>query len=276
MLIRRALVAFVLPLLGCDRWGGPKECPPCECKCDCEPAPPQLQVDTSELAASASRRMHHGDGQGCLADLDAIAELDPKLEERLSITRGQCEMLVGQCQEGKQRVARWYEIETAMTPSRAAITAEQIASMRCKGGDATQRDRLLAALFDLSDGAYMNPRDPAFCRERVEIVRELLPRVTPRGPDDAQIEGGGQALFFTAASCFARAGDCDAAWAIYAELFPSERPAAIEAAQWHGVVRQSFDDGIALCKEGVPAGSRPVRDDEKAPSDAPDRRNSPK
>jgi hypothetical protein len=224
-----------------------KECPACECACDCPSAPP-AQSDVSDLVASASRHMHHGDGEACLADLDEVARLDPKMDERLSITRGQCEMLIGKCQEGKRRVAHWYEIETAMTPERAAVTAEQIASMRCKGGDATDRDRLLVALYDLSDGAYMNPREPAFCRERVELARELLPRVTPVGPDDTQITGGGQALFFTAASCFARAGDCEAAFAFYAELFPADGLSAIpDPAERQRLIRQSFDDSVALC-----------------------------
>ena len=248
--------ACALSLGACKLELPAKECPACECACDSPPSGPteaKPAEDIGELAASANRRMHHADGEGCLADLDKIAEIDPRMDERLSITRGQCEMLVGKCQEGKRRVAHWYEYETAMTPERAAITAEQLASMRCKGGDATDRDRLLAALFDLSDGAYMNPRPPAFCRERVELARELLPKVTPLGPDDAQIQGGGQALFFTAASCFARAGDCEAAYSIYAELFPADGLAAIpDPDERQRLIRKSFDDSIAACAKPQP------------------------
>jgi hypothetical protein len=244
------LLTIAVLSIGCDLRlsGGDKECPACECACDCASVDAQPGADVGELAASANRRMHHGDGEGCLSDLDELAQTDPKLDERLSITRGQCEMLVGKCQEGKRRVAHWYEIETAMTAERAAITAEQLASMRCKGGDSSERDRLMAALFDLSDGAYMNPRDSEFCRERVEIARELLPRVKPLGPDDTQITGGKQALFYTAASCFARAGNCESAFAIYAELFPADGLSAIEDPQQRRrLIQQSFDEGIALC-----------------------------
>lgn len=244
------IVVALFGLGACELKLGSEECPVCECNCDSPAAPAE---DVAELVASANRRMNHGDGEGCLDDLDRVAAIDPKMDERVSITRGQCEMLVGKCQEGKRRIAHWYEIETAMTPERAAMTAEQLASMRCKGGDATERDRLLAALFDLSDGAYMNPRDPTFCEERVAIARELLPRVTPLGPDDTQITGGGQALFFTAASCFARAGDCASAFAVYAELFPTNGLSAIEDPAERGrVIRQSFEDGITHCTGKLP------------------------
>lgn len=261
--MRRALFIAACAL-ACDSGGGvapsgQSDCPPCECQCDCgDPVvavdeggatPPVASANTGDLVASASRKMMHGDGKGCLEDLDEVAALDPKLDARLAVTRGQCEMLVGKCQEGKDRVADWYVRETAMTPERAATTAESLGSMRCRGGDSTDRDRLLAAFFDLSDGAYMNKRDPAFCRQRVEIIRELLPKVPPKDADDAQIKGGGQALFYTAAACYARAEDCKAAYAIYRELFPASGLSAInDPKQREKIVRESFDSSIERCK----------------------------
>jgi hypothetical protein len=162
-------------------------------------------------------------------------------------------MAAGKCKEGKQRVARWYEVETAMTPERAAITAEQLASMRCKGGDATERDRLLAALFNLSDGAYMNTRDPSFCRDNLDIARDLIPKVPPAGPDDGQLTGGAQALFHTAASCFARAGDCKTALAVYADNFPAAGLSAIpDKREREKIIRKSFDDSIVRCQGKLP------------------------
>lgn len=269
--MKRALVIAALAL-ACDSGGGvapagQSECPACECKCDCgdplvaaegggEPVAPDgttgplvMSPDLGELVASASRKMMHGDGKGCLEDLDKAAALDPKLDARLAVSRGQCEMLVGECQQGKARVAKWYEVETAMTPERAAATAESLASMRCRAGDSTDRDRLLAALYDLSDGAYMNKRDNAFCKQRVEIIRDLLPKVPPKDADDSQIRGGGQALFYTAAACYARAGDCKAAYSIYRELFPASGLSAIsDPKQREKVVRDSFESSIERCK----------------------------
>jgi hypothetical protein len=136
-----------------------------------------------------------------------------------------------------------------MTPERAMVTAESLGSMRCRAGDSTDRDRLLTAFFDLSDAAYVNKRDPAYCKARVATIRELLPRVPPRDSDDTQISGGGQALFYTAAACYARAGDCKAAYRVYRELFPATGLSAItDAAMREKVVRDSFDSSIERCK----------------------------
>lgn len=257
-------------------------CPPCECVCKPEPAtppvadpadkpvdaasttttpiikppePPQLPApvdprvaDIAELVAIASRKMMHDDGKGCLADLDKVALIDAKLEARMAVTRGQCEMLVGKCQEGKARVARWYVEETNQHPERAAITAESIGAMRCRDGDSTDRDRLLRAFYELSDGAYMNKKPASACREQLEIAKKLIPRVQPRSPEDSQISGGAQALFHTAAVCFAQADDCKTAWATYRALFPAKGLEAIaDAAERDKIVGSSFDSSIARC-----------------------------
>ncbi len=268
---------------GCDlRPNSPagKDCPACECKCNCEPpattatpvssgplqSSPAVARETSpspdvgELVASATRKMMHEDGVGCLADLDRLAALDAKMDARLAATRGQCEMLVGRCQPGKQRVARWYQDETGMLPERAEITAEQIGAMRCRAGDSSERDRLLRAYFDLSDGAYMNKRPPEFCKTALQTAKDLIPKVQPRSPDDSQISGGSQALFHTAASCFARAGDCKSAWTTYRELFPNTASTPEAAAMMPKIIQESYDSSILFCgaqKQGPPPVTRP-------------------
>lgn len=274
--------SFALLAFACDPAGdraasteAPDQCPPCECVCKCDedaaatsgevavaddegtvpvldPGPVQ-QVPTDpaaigELVASANRKMMHDDGKGCLADLDAVAKVDPKMDARMAVTRGQCEMLVGKCQAGKARVAKWYVDEAAMTPERAAQTAEALGSMRCRGGDSTDRDALLRAHFELTDGAYMNKRTPAFCAERIKTVRELLPKVPPKDFDDSQVKGMGQALFYTSAACYARAGDCKAAYEIYADLFPKEGVDKLDAATRTKVIRESFESSVERCK----------------------------
>jgi hypothetical protein len=209
--------------------------------------------DLSELVADATRKMMHDDGAGCLADLDLVAALDLKLDARLAVTRGQCEMLVGKCQTGKDRVARWYETETNMHPERAAITAESLASMRCRDGDSSDRDRLLRAFFELQQGAYMHPFPPQKCAEHLATARALIPKVKPRDVDDGQLRGGAQALFHTAAQCFAKAGDCKTAYATYRDLFPPEGLKAIaDPAMREKVVREAFDSSIERCKGEAP------------------------
>jgi hypothetical protein len=156
-------------------------------------------------------------------------------------------MLVGECQEGKKTIIEWYMREQAFTREFAERTAEGIASMRCRGGNSSDRDRLLAALFDLQDGAYMNKRDVAWCRERVATIEKLSQKVQPRDAEDTQISGGIQALFHTSAMCFARAGDCTTAFAYYRRFFPAVDKITDPQLR-EKVVRESFDSSISLCK----------------------------
>lgn len=265
------LVGLLSLSTACDRQDGASKsgpCAPCECVCDCgeadvtagpggrtdagprTDAPNETgRTELSGLVASANRKMMHGDGPGCLADLDHVKALDPTLEGQLAITRAQCEMASGECQKGKERIIEWYMREQAFTRDFAERTTESIASMRCRGGDASERDRLLAALFDLSDGAYMNKRDSKFCRDRVAIVEDLAAKVKPRNAEDTQITGGLQALFHTSAMCFARAEDCSTAYAYYRRLFPREALDAMQDPQMREtMVRDSFDSSIVLCK----------------------------
>jgi hypothetical protein len=286
MMWQRPRVGVVAGFLGafgaatCDRRDTHAEasCPPCECVCKPEappappaastpvvaaqdpaqivvPPPPELPaavdtrpVDIAGAIADASRKMMHDDGKGCLADLDRVAALDPKLDARMAVTRGQCEMLVGRCQAGKARVAKWYVDETNMHAERAAITAETIGAMRCRDGDSTDRDRLLRAYFELSDGAYMNKKPAAACKAQLEIARKLIPKVQPSGPEDGQITAGAQALFHTAATCFAHADDCKSAWTTYRALFPGKGQGAIpDPGERDKIVGTSFDTTITRC-----------------------------
>lgn len=202
-----------------------------------------------ELTASASRKMFHDDGAGCLADLDALAKLDPALGERQAVTRGQCEMLTGRCQAGKARISAWYQREVAMTKARADESAEQLAAIRCRGGDESDRDRLLGALHELTDAAYINPRDPAYCEARLVQARKLFAKVPPRDANDHQISGGRQALFHTAAACFVKAGDCSRAYATYSDLFPRGGLDALPDPQLREkAVRDAFDASFDSCK----------------------------
>lgn len=248
-------------------------CPPCECQCKGdEPArasAPQAPTrsdpnaplagptadpraqEVADLVASAARKTNFNDGKGCLADLDRVAALDPKMDARLAVSRGQCEMLVGLCQQGKERVARWYREENNMHPERAAVVAEQLGSMRCRDGDSTDRDRLLRAFYDLSDGAYMNKKTPAECQASIAVARALIPKVKPLGPEDGQISGGAQALFHTAATCLGRAGDCKGAYATYREFYPA-LPSVQDAATREKIVRDSFESSIQHCKPPTP------------------------
>ena len=99
------------------------------------------------------------------------------------------------------------------------------------------------------NGAYVDRKDPAFCRERLETVRRLAPVVKPESPDDSQLVSGPKALFQTAAACFARAGDCASAWKAYRDEYPPDALASIkDARQKDQIVRAAFDSTVERCK----------------------------
>lgn len=205
--------------------------------------------EIAELTASANRKMVHDDGKGCLADLERISALDPRLGGTLVAFRAQCEMLVGHCQQGKRMIADYYRDQSGMSESMATRTAESIAAMRCRGGDMNERDQLLRALWELSDGAYMNGRSAKSCRDNIALVQRLAPRVKPRDPEDSMVSGGPKALFHTGAACLARAGECADAWRTYRENFPSPLDAVQDPAQRRVIVEESFRSSIERCKD---------------------------
>lgn len=261
------LTGLATAIVACTA-AAPPACPPCQCVCTSASAapaavpaaaptaaraaaPPPAGVDVSELVASANRKMFHDDGAGCLADLALVRQADPRAADRLVAIDAQCEMLVGRCQEGKRRLTAYYRDETNLSEERAAAIAEQMGAMRCRGGDSTPRDELLRALYELSDAAYVNKRDPGYCRERVAAVRRLAPAVGA-GPEDAQIAGGTKALFHTAAACFAKAGDCAGALAAYRDNYPVDALAAIKSpVQRETIVKDGFRSSVPAC-QGAP------------------------
>jgi hypothetical protein len=158
-------------------------------------------------------------------------------------------MLAGRCQAGKQALTDYYVREMNMNPDLARTSVESIASLRCRGGDETDRDRLLRALRELVDGAYISTRSD--CTANLKLVKELLPRVPPNGPDDTQITASPKALFHTGAACLARAGDCKAAFQVYRDEFPSAGMSKLPEAERRAVIEKSFRAGIERCKDAA-------------------------
>ena len=276
---QKGLRALVVPLVfaalwGCQRAGEagptPQALPPGMCACPCDvPSPYQTttpnganghptatataagDLDVGEVLAVATRKMMHNDGAGCLAELDLVARANPKLDARMAMVRAQCEMLAGRCQDGKRRVVAYYSEEMNFSPEMADKSAEALASMRCKGGDASPRDALLRAFYGLSEGAYMTTKTPADCRRSLDDAKRLIPQVPPKEFDDGQVTGGAQALFFTSAQCFARAGDCQGAWQAYRDNYPTKNlSATLDPALVDKVIRDGFTSSVERCKGG--------------------------
>jgi hypothetical protein len=223
-----------------------------------------LGSDLAELGASANRKLHHDDGKGCLEDLDKIKAKAPKLAKTMTALRAQCQMLNGECQAGKRLLAGYYMRELNMTPERAESTAESIGSMRCRGADMTDRDRMLRALWEISDGAFMNQRSD--CEKNIAIVRELRDKVLPDGPDDGQIKGGPRAVFHNGAACLARAKDCAGAWRVWQDNYPADAMRTLSEAQRREVIESGFRSSIERCKDEPLAGTSPPKSGPRPPA----------
>jgi len=220
----------------------PQPAPTCSCPCAANPQPmasgsavapppgvaPTAAGDPSLLLASAGKKMNHGDGPGCLEDLDRFVAAMPAHGQQQVYLRAQCEMLSGRCQAGKQRIDDWSREQLAMPPEQRLRIVEATAAMYCRGGDMSERDRLLGAQHRLMQGAYVAQRSPAECQADYQTARTLAPRVPPRDADDTVVAAIPKALFHVAANCFARAGDCSAARRVFEESYPQEALAKVK------------------------------------------------
>ncbi|RMG96728.1 MAG: hypothetical protein D6705_10415 [Deltaproteobacteria bacterium] len=212
---------------------------------DVDAAVRRALAELARLGQSAQAKLARHDGPGCLADLDTIEAKVPELASSYAMLRAQCLMEAGHCAEGKERVVAWYVRYGGMTEAGAKGIADQIAARHCRGGDSTVADRVRTALADLADAAYVNPRSPAYCTERLAILDTLAPRLADDDRSDPTIRGGLDALFHTGAACYAHAADCGAAWRTYRTRFP--RPDGLSAEQTEKVVKDSFAAAISGC-----------------------------
>lgn len=221
-------------------------------------------AELAEFGTSANRKMLHDDGKGCLEDLDKIKAKAPKLAKSMTALRAQCQMLNGQCQAGKRLLSVYYMRTMNMTSERAQATAESIASMRCRGADLTDRDRLLRALWEISDGAFMNQRSD--CEKNIAIVRELGATVQPQSPDDGQIKGGPRAVFHNGAACLARAKNCTGAWRVWQENYPADAMRNLSETQRREIMESGFRSSIERCKDEALAGTTPAKGGAPSPA----------
>ncbi|MBS2019526.1 MAG: hypothetical protein JST00_42080 [Deltaproteobacteria bacterium] len=167
------------------------------------------------------------DGKGCLAELDQHDQLDPRPEGlstnpatgRIAGTRAECLMLAGQCDAGKQLFRK--ALETAPNKSGQAFTPERIDTMLdaeaatfCTGSGLSERDQYLRAMTDLRNGGFgIAKKTSAECQSAFDTFMKLRTKVQRKDADDSSIpEKPLLAVEMGAVGCFAKAGDCAAAW----------------------------------------------------------------
>lgn len=214
----------------------------------------EMSEDARAHYESAAQKMTSKDGKGCLSELGAHDALDPKHKSTdpksgIGQIRAQCLMLVGQCAAGKTLMRKSLQAMNSGPPEQIDRTTEAYASQSCQGGDMTERDKLLKALQDLTQGAYIGKKSTKFCMNAYRIVRKLGPKVKPKDDDDSQIINGPKTVYNTAATCLARAGDCTNAWKVFKESYPPESLARMkDEKQKESIMKMTFDSLVKKCK----------------------------
>lgn len=227
------------------------------------PGPGAPPATPREIAAEDARLGHaRRDGPACLAALDRLDGLEPLPTKRsrapespYAQMRAMCMMLAGSCAEG---MAFYLESAKALSPpgTATARTAEALGGMYCQGPATPDRVVLQRAQMELTQGAYLEPKDPAFCRERMATLERLAPRVQDAGPDDP-LARAGDVLVTAGPTCLAKAGACGEARTTHARL-AAGRP------EWVNVPPERRAEAIArvfealapACAQALPVSPR--------------------
>ncbi|HEY8090218.1 MAG TPA: hypothetical protein VIF09_20295 [Polyangiaceae bacterium] len=212
----------------------------------------------SEHADAARQKAASKDGRGCLAELDQHDQLDPRPEGlstnvggAYAMTRAQCVMLSGNCSAGKVLFRKALEKSAGaqLGPEQLDKSADGAAMMYCQGGSMNPRDQLLKALFELQQGAWMTKKTTAQCDAAYQTVKRLLPSVKPQDDDDTQVKQAGASLRTTGPTCFAKAGDCDQAWATYKEAWKLDPNLSPQSRNLNDdALHHGFEAVVSKCK----------------------------
>lgn len=185
------------------------------------------EKQAAEHADQAKQKQVARDGKGCLAELDKHDKLDPRpiglsttASSNIAMLRGQCVMLAGQCDAGKQLYRRALEASGALQvggPDMLDKSTDFTASQYCQGAGVSGRDRIAKAVMALSMAAYQGKHEPSECRTHIDTLKALVPITPPKDDDDDTITNAGDALALTGVQCLARAGDCEGSFKLFTE-----------------------------------------------------------
>jgi len=212
-----------------------------------------LSGEAGERVTSAIKHMNAGDGKKCISELNKHDKLDPKKKSTDSNSsygyiRGQCLMLTGKCQAGKELVRKSFEKMLNQGPEQIDSATESRVGMYCQGGDMSDRDKVVKAINDIMQGR-MTKKEPKVCMKAYKTIRDLGPTIKPKDIDDKQISGMLISLFNHAPTCLAKAGDCKAAYKVFKEAYPAQATAYIkDKDEKEAALKKAFEDSIPRCK----------------------------
>lgn len=196
--------------------------------------------------ASAEEKAMAKDGAGCLAEYDAYDRLEPESTKhttnpasKYSQPRAACLLMTGQCDAGRELYTKSYAKMGVAPATIDMLVSDNVAKM-CRGKGMTPREELVRAAATLHDGAFTKT-EPKACRDAYDAAQRLKSQVKWAADSDVNLMLLPETLGERAPACFARAGDCKAAFDVYKEQ--NARPGAGAAD-----LRARFDGKFAACK----------------------------
>ncbi len=224
----------------------------------------KAQTDAQKRAASlfdaANVKKQSKDGKACLADLDQHDALDPRPEVtstnpasgKIAGTRAECLMLAGQCDMGKAlfRKALAATKSGEMGPERIDTVVDAEAAQYCTGSAAPERDQYLRAIATLNAGGLgVQTKSLADCQSAFDTFMKLRSSVKPKDASDNQVPAKPlDVVGMPGPNCFAKAGDCAAAFKAYKALNDATGPEDGWRAKDDKQLRTAFEGIVPTCK----------------------------
>lgn len=166
----------------------------------------------SAILAAAVEKEQSGDGSGCLEDLERIEGMDvpsgsgPRIEQ----VKGRCEMRIGQCEQGRERLRASFTQQLGASGAGGAdALVANAAAEACPEDQLTIRERL--ARGGLMIGKASGAGDADACLSAGMYYARQVAKAK-RGVDYQKVES---TTFVYAARCLAQAARCDDAETMY-------------------------------------------------------------
>ncbi len=208
----------------------------------------------AEHLATANIKKESKDGKSCLAELDEHDKLDPRptglstnpASGKTAGLRAECVMLSGQCDAGKVAFRKALEATKA-----GSIGAEQMdkivdaeAGMFCQGSSMSEKDQFAKAKTELTNGGLgVQKKSLGECQAAFDTFMKLYKK---QGGDDP-----GKALTgiqMPAPNCFAKAGDCAAAFKTYKAIDDARDAKDSLKSKNEKFLRSNFENLVDSCK----------------------------
>lgn len=182
-----------------------------------------MSDDARAHVDAAHRKLAARDGNGCLAELDKHAHLDPTHKSTaagspLARTRSLCLMLAGQCMPGRSLLREHLEQDPLASTKEPGvdITVIQMMNRFCEG-PLPPREDFQRSIYAVSHGLKGRDVQPAYCAAHLDVFKKHWSSVS--GLRDELIDTAMRKhILGLVPKCFEQAKDCSGAWKAYGEL----------------------------------------------------------